>query len=267
MNEPRAELPAAMAAPNSTGKSGSPLRWLILVALVLLAHLALIFIFGAKKPIVPRAATNAPQLQLANDNETFLALNNPTLFALPNAHDFASDLWRQMPVVPPPSLRYTEPPRWLPLAEKHLGATFSRFMATNIFAALPLDFQPPPKFSEPVLPIEPALPRQSTLRIFGALARRPLLAPPHLPSLPYNDVIAPSKIQVLVAPSGDVISAVVLPSDNFLEAAGRADIGDTTALKIAGALRFAPAPELTLGQLFFDWRTVPPPETNAPANP
>ena len=62
-----------------------------------------------------------------------------------------------------------------------------------------------------------------------------------MPSLPFNDVIAPSRVQVLVDPPGNVVSAVLLPSNNPLEALGRAEIADTNALAIARSLRFAPA--------------------------
>ena len=37
------------------------------------------------------------------------------------------------------------------------------------------------------------------------------------------------------------------------------------ALELARAARFAPGPDLTLGKLIFNWRTVAPPATNAPA--
>ena len=73
----------------------------------------------------------------------------------------------------------------------------------------------------------------------------------NLPSLPWNDVIAPSRVQVLVDAAGNVVSAVLLPSDNAAEAAGRADIGDTNALQIARALRFAPASQADVRRIDF----------------
>jgi hypothetical protein len=84
-----------------------------------------------------------------------------------------------------------------------------------------------------------------------------------LPPWPYTDVIAPSKVQVLVNAAGDVVSAVLLPSGNPSEVHD-AD-ADRRALDLARAARFAPASGLTVGQLVFDWHTVAPPATNAPA--
>ena len=106
-----------------------------------------------------------------------------------------------------------------------------------------------------------ALTAATTLQITGELAQRPLLTAVTLPSLPWNDVIAPSKVQALVDPAGNVFSPVLLPSDSALEDAGRSEVGDSNALVIVRSLRFAPAPRLTFGEIIFHWHTVP---TNAP---
>jgi hypothetical protein len=87
----------------------------------------------------------------------------------------------------------------------------------------------------------------------------------HLPSLTFNDVLAPSKVQALVDAEGKVVSAVLLPSENPIETLGRTDKGDTNALAVARGLRFSPSSRLTVGQLIFNWRTVAPPATNSPA--
>jgi hypothetical protein len=50
-----------------------------------------------------------------------------------------------------------------------------------------------------------------------------------------------------------------------LEAAGHDDAADQRALELAGTLRFAPSSRLTFGKLIFNWHTVPPAATNAPA--
>ena len=80
-------------------------------------------------------------------------------------------------------------------------------------------------------------------------------------------MIAPSRVQVLVDEAGDVVSAVLLPPDNPAEAAGHDAAADQRALALARAARFAPSSRLTVGQMIFNWRTVPPPATNAPAEP
>jgi TonB family protein len=254
--------PANPPAPGLAGpqREGWPRqRWLALIAFVFAAHVVLIFALGQKKAIVPRAATNVPVLTLADDSDELLALNNPALFALPNPKDFASAFWSQLPKVPQPSFRFTEAPRWLPLPAENLGATFQQFMRTNSFAGLPLDFKPEPKFSEPVLPVESAFAQNSSMQIEGELAQRRLLNKINLPSLPDNDILEPSVVQAPVDAAGNVFSVVLLESSGL-------DAADQRALEIAKTLRFAPAANLTIGQLVFHWRTIPVTTTNDNSN-
>lgn len=233
----------------------------LLIALAFAAHLAFIFIFGAKKTPAPRAATNVPQLQLANNASEWIALDDPTLFALPHVEDFAPAVWRSTPTNRPPSFLSPEAPSFLSLTVEMLGTEFGVFMQSNQVAALPLNFKPEPELTFAHFSVASLLPENSTLEIAGDIAQRKLLTSVVVPTLAYPDVIAPSKIQILVDAAGKVISAVSLPADNLLEAADRADIGDSNALKIACALRFTPATGVTFGQLVFNWHTVP---TNAP---
>jgi hypothetical protein len=277
MNEARADSPTlglagpAPATPEAPprreppGEGWSRRRWLALIALAFAVHIGLVFAFGEYNPVAPRVATKVPTLQLVDDPGELLALNDPTLFALPHPSDFASGVWRQMPAGRPPSLRWTESPRWLQLSGDKLGMVFNQFMQTNRFADFPLELRLPPKLSEPVLQLKPAFAETSTLRVEGDLARRQLLNPVALTNWPYADVIAPSKVQALVDAAGNVVSVVLLPADGNLEAAAHCDAADQRALELARAARFTPASRLTIGWLIFDWRTVPPPATNTPS--
>ena len=237
-------------------------RWLLLIVLVLVVHVVLIFMFGGRKPMTPRAVTNAPKLALATRSSEWLLLNDPTLFALPNINGFAGPAWLEPPPLHFRRLEWTEPPRWLQLPVGDLGAIFSEFMQTNVFAGFHFELTPPPRFTEPVVPLEPQFAQSSTFRVEGELVRRPLLTRMALTSWPYADVIAPSRVQVLVNAAGQVVSAVLLPSDNSGEV--RDADADQRALELARAARFAPASGLTLGNLVFNWRTVALPATNAP---
>jgi len=279
MNGTHAGSPApGFAGPKPTGESWpvepkrsedwSRRRWLTLIALVFAVQLAVIFEFGEKRFPPPRAVVNVPQLTLADNSGELLALEDPTLFVLPHANDFASAVWRQTFVPPQPSFRWPEPPgELLSPAGEILGAVFIRFMQTNPFAQFSPDFKPPAKLSEPVLPLPPVFANASTLQIEGDLAQRQLLNPVSLTNWPYADVIAPSKVQVLVNEAGVVVSAVLFPPDNRAGAAAQYEPADRRALKLALAARFAPSSRLTVGQMIFNWRTVPPPATNSPANP
>ena len=237
--------------------------WLLLIVLVLAAHLVLIFAFGGRKPVTPRPVINVPALALADGSSEWLILNDPTLFALPSRVGFAGPAWLEPIHVGFHQQEWTEPPRWLQLPGGELGAVFSQFMQTNPLATFQFELKPPPRFSTPLVSLEPKFAETSTLRIEGVLARRPLLTPMKLPSWPYADVVAPSRVEVLVNGAGDVVSAVLMPSANPGEVQD-AD-ADQRALELARAARFAPAPGLAIGRLIFDWCTVALPVTNAPA--
>ena len=237
-------------------------RWLTLVVLVFAAQLAIIFAIGQRRFQPPRVVANVPQFTLVDNTNELVTLDDPTLFVLPHEDNFASKVYAN----PPPDFRWTEPPgELLSPAGEGLGAVFIRFMQTNQFAAPILDFKPAPKLSEPVPPLLPAFAENSTLHIEGELAQRQWLNPVSLTNWPYADVIAPSRVQVLVDAAGDVVSAVLLPPDDPEVAASHYDVADQRALELARAARFAPSSRLTIGQLIFDWRTVAPPATNSPA--
>ena len=270
MNEAHADSSApglAGSKPQSEGrgKGWSRRRWLTLVALVFAAEAAFVFALGEKKFPPPRPVTNVPRLALADSSSELIALEDPTLFALPRAGDLVPAVWGQPPVMPQSSFPRTEPSLPPLLATENLGGTFIQFMRTNVFVPRTNHFKPRPKLSGPALTLPPAFADNSSLRIEGELAQRRLLAPVDLPSLPYPDVISPSKVQALVDEAGSVVNAILLPPDSAVEIAGHPDVGDTNALRIALMLRFAPSSRLTVGQLIFNWRTVPPPATNSPA--
>ncbi len=258
MNDAPANSPALELAGPKRSEGWTPNRWLAVIALVFATHIALIFLFGEKKEIVPDAVANVPTLKLANDSDELLALNDPTLFALPHQRDFASAAWLKMTAVKQPSFRWTESPQPLPLSAHGLGATFGQFMRTNFFASQPLDFKPATELSTPTLPIETAPAQNSTMQIEGELTQRQLPSQINLTNWPYADVIAPSKVQALVDAGGNVVSTVLLPPDNGFTAADYYDAANQRALEIARALRFTPAARLTFGRIIFNWHTVPP---------
>jgi TonB family protein len=248
-----------LAEPKPPGEGWTQQKFFLVLAFVFAFHVALIFLFGTKKPIIPRALTNVPHLQLADNADEFIGLGDPTLFARPNAHDLVTAYWRRTPAVKPPNFDWTEPPLYLPPAPENFGAAFRAFVQNNTSAKFSLDFKPEPKLTAPELALDDAMPQATTMHISGELGQR-LLNPVELPSLPRNDVVAPSKVQALVDTAGNVASAVVIEPNADTDA-------DQRALQLARRLRFAPAPHLTFGDITFNWHTVPAnavPPTNAP---
>jgi hypothetical protein len=258
MNDAPANPPVPGLVEPKPSEGWSKKKWLAVVAIIFAAHIAIIFAFGERKQTVPRPVTNVTSLKLADDSAELLALDDPTLFTLPHLQGFAGPALHNMQLGQFHRQDWTEQPRWLPLAAENLGATFQQFVQTNFFASHPLDFKPEAKLSAPP-PVEPVLAQNSTMQIVGELAQRRLLNATNLPSLQYNDVIAPGKVQVLVNAAGDVISTVLLESSGYKDA-------DDKSLEHARSLRFAPSSRLTFGKLIFNWHTIPLAATNLPAS-
>jgi hypothetical protein len=243
-------------------------RFALVLLFVLALHVSLIFLFGAKKQIVPRPAKNVPQLQLADEANEIIALGDPTLFARPNAHDLVTAFWRQMPAIAQPKFDWTGAPRFLSPAPGNLGALFRDMVRNTRAPDFPLDLKPEPKIFLPEVALADAAPRTTTWQISGDLAGRGLLRTNELPSLPRNDVLAPSTVQALVDTAGNVASAVVLRNQNVDHEADHE--ADQIALQLVRNLRFAPAPRLMFGEVTFIWHTVPTNAvrlTNTNANP
>jgi TonB family protein len=236
------------------GKGWTRSRLIIVIALVAAVQVILIFVFGEKKEAVPRAVLNVPTLKLANtsgEELELLALDDPTLFVLPNPKDFAAAAWLTNREPDQPSFRWTETPRWLPLLTDDLGAAFGWLTQTKIPTGQTFNFRPVPELTAPTVPVEPAPVQNSTMRIRGELAHRQLPAEISLTNWPYANVLAPCVVQVLVDAAGNVASTVLLKSSSYKDA-------DDKALEVSRSLRFTPAANLAFGRIIFNWQTVPP---------
>jgi hypothetical protein len=251
MNAGPAETQTSVKLPPAEGWSWNRICLLILLAFA--AHVAFVFLLGAKKTPVPRTVTNVPVLHLADNGCDLVRLTDPTLFVLPHKEDFVSTLWSQLPTNTHPA-GWPEPAAFLAPNVGALGAAFNIFMQTNRFALAPLHFKPAPQPSLSPVTAESVLPQNSFWQLAGEIAGRRMLNSLSVPTLAWNDVLAPSRVQLLVDQNGDVISDVLVQSSEL-------DAADQQALALARTLQFAPADRLMFGEIIFNWHTVP---TNAP---
>jgi hypothetical protein len=228
------------------------------VFVVFIAHVALIFVFGARKPIVPRQTKEAPQLTLAAGQNELLALNDPTLFALPHADEFTP------PYQITNTFHWANPAHWLSLTDT-LAETADSMAQPVRFDVAHLDFKPGPKLDVPAAQIPPAFPQASTVRLAGNLARRQWTGAPRLPSWIDNDVLQPSIVRLLVDARGNVVSAILQPDSERGPAGADQAAADQKALDLARGAHFYPATNSIFGLMIFDWITVPVPATNSPA--
>ena len=248
-------LPPGFPPPGVAGWSRRKLLWFAFF--VFTAQAGYLFLFDHARIPGPRPVTGAPRLQLVRADDELTALGDPTLFALPHRQDVGTANWQRPPELPPLTWRTPEAPEFLAAPDtREAGILPAPARPVAEVAGGAGDLKPAPRLEAVVLAPEPPGPG-STLQIGGALADRPLLNPPALPVLEFADILPPSRVQVLVDGAGRVASLVLLPPENVLEARERANVGDTNALRFARGLRFAPGPDATVGELQFNWRTVP----------
>src|SRR5437764_1020330 len=111
-----------------------PGRWWLFIALVFGGQLALIFWLGDYSPIRPRPPAAAPVFHVAGRIPgELLALDDPTLFALPHRQSFSGAAWLRIPSLKFRSFDWSEPTNWLSLPALELGGVLNRFIETNRF--------------------------------------------------------------------------------------------------------------------------------------
>jgi hypothetical protein len=248
-------------------------RWWIAIAGVFAVQVVLMVWLEDRSAPIARPPGLMPAFRFSESPlGEFLAIEDPTLCALPHPQGFSGDAWLKgsSPVFTLGD--WTEPARCLALDPGELGTRFRHFMATNTpapfsaLATLDPEIAVAQDFS-----IAPA-PTSSGLRIEGDLAGRRLLSGLRLPIWTNSDLLAGSLVQLAVDARGYPVSAVLLPPGSGLKEA------DRCALELARTARFEPLdepaaqsgnppPGLSIGTLWFEWQTVPAPFTNSPAVP
>ena len=260
-----------MTSSSAESRLWSRRRWWGLVLLIFGGQLGLIFWLGNPSSIRPRPAATAFTLKLAgSDSAELLAINDPTLFALPHRQGVVGPASLVTPRPESPSFQWPEPTNPLLLSVGQLGTVFNRFIETNEFTSLQLPSNPKPSLTVPYSPPLAVSAEQSTLRLEGDLAQRRLVAPPPLRSWENPDILGNSVVRIAVDADGRPVSPALISSCGSREA-------DQYALEQAKAARFQPlrrdpadtarnpTAELSWGRMVFRWHTVPPPSTNAPA--
>src|SRR5579862_1640649 len=269
-----AERPGAETANPSDSKSRRirPGMWLA-VALVFGLQIAALFWLGnPPPPIEPVHATAAPKFSMVTNRwDELLALQDPTLFVLPHRNNFSGAGWLKIPRHDFQPTNSSEPKLLLALLPEQLGSTFAAFMQTNPPPSIQMDLTAGLGFiDQQSLPPLPSLASASSVRVEGDLAKRRLLEPLQLPPQASPDVLKKTEVQLFVDALGNVFSPVIV------ESSGNADVDASVLTNFAKNARFEPikagargAPSsetMTFGKLIFEWQTVPPTQTNAPAS-
>jgi len=259
-------------------RTWSPRQWMGVTGLIFIIQLAFIVALGDRQPIRPRKPSAAPAIQLIGSTHSeWLALTDPTLFALPHDRVFSGQAWLKTAPPPSPPFEWTEAPRWLGLPVQLLGASFAQLVANDSSLKWQLAEIPEPHALLPEVSRAPLL-TGSTLRLEGGLSHRRLLSQPYLPSWPPRalnptdtEMLANTVLQVLVDAGGRPVSLTLLGASGHVPA-------DELAMSLATVFQFEPLPStdplspgqnpgalpgLSWGQVVFEWQTSGP--TNTPA--
>jgi hypothetical protein len=235
-----------------------------MLALIFTAQLALIFWLSARRPVYPRLTAPAPGLRIAGPAwDELLALNDPTLFALPHQQGFAGTAWLTVTNFGAEPFIWSEPPRWLTFPIEELGAAFRHYIATNQFGPPQAPSRLEPEFVSPQISSSRDLRQRSTLRLTSGLA---LATPLVLKSWTNSEILTNSVVQVLVGGDGKPISVNLLSTSGSEEADQEAVRQAIRALFERPPIRAGTPAErgdgLRWGQIIFEWHTVPPSNTN-----
>jgi hypothetical protein len=269
-----------MTSAISEPRAWAPRRWVAVIAVILAVQLGFIFWLGDRQPVRPRKPKAAPALTLTGSAwGEWLALTDPTLFALPHARVFSGPAWLQRAPQSSPHFEWKEDPRWLGLPVQLLGASFARMVPADSTLEWQAAEIPEPHALLPEINHSPLIPG-SSLRLEGGLAQRRLLSQPNLPSWPPRalnptdtDMLTNTVIQVLVDAEGRPVSLTLLGGSGHGPA-------DDLAMSLVTNFKFEPLPaadpltvagsatalnNLSWGQVVFEWQTTG--LTNTPAPP
>jgi TonB family protein len=249
-------------------------RWAITTLIVFAGQLGCIFWLSASSQSRTRTVfASPPNIHLAASRSNLvLALNDPTLFALPHGQTFSGQAWLTLPNQTFESFVWSENGSnvWFDLNTDELGSAFRKALE-NESAIIPPPVAPAGERRRlPELPAADLFRTHSTLVLGPELAQRRLNGTFALRSWSHTDILTNSIVQVLVDAQGRTVSCTLLPPGSGLSEA------DQQAVALARAARFQPVrPEgpdhtriptagLTLGQMIFQWHTLLLPDTNSP---
>lgn len=203
-------------------------------------------------------------------SSSLLAMEDPSLFALPHREGLAGALWQRDLSSSNSLARWDPPADWLPLRETGLGIEFKRLANAPQARWSGLDLrEPPPHVHWKDIPEPKLQPPPPSMQLMGDLGRRTLLKSPAIPTLESDEILRDTVLILMVGDSGvPLVTAPVLQSSGSAHA-------DSLALELARTLRFQPtttpqnfsaagASRLTAGRVIFHWCGG---TTNAPPNP
>jgi hypothetical protein len=238
-------------------------RWTLTIVLVFAAHLAAVYLLGAK--VVPTQHPEPSRLNFSlmtdasgrGKHPLTEPWESPTLLVLASAAGFSGKTWLDLPPPRHEAGGWDEPIKWLKRDTNSIARSLPELVSDSARNPRELLDRSPPRVEEDATAAS-ILPANSTLRISGGLERRRLARPIELLKVAHNDVLTNTVIEAMVTPAGYVFSAAVLTSSQLKSV-------DQWALKRVREARFEAVPRGSpdvLGQFTFHWATIEPNATN-----
>ncbi len=246
-------------------------RWGAVVLAVFALHLGALFLVSSRQEKVQRRAESRASVHWLTDplgaRKTLdgLLLTDPTQFAMVHSRGFSGAAWLRLQSPEYRPAEWTEAERSLAQPTQLLGGAFR--LASTVGGQPAFDPARKPSAGPPALVVpQSPLRSRSQVLVEGDVRLRPLVQPPLLKSWPHADVLADTRVQVLVTAEGLVFSPRLTGTVNAKHPVQRA--ADLHALDLTRQFRFKPAaknmPASVEGVLVFQWHTIAPP---APAKP
>lgn len=242
-------------------------KWTGMTLLIFIVQMGLIF-WLSEPPGASRKIPHRPEpgLRPAPTGEAeFIALQNPTLFALPQPESFSGLAWLNRPALPVEFFEWTAAPALTALTVEQLQRSFASLLREHEPLFPQSVTRAAPKLSMPVADALPGGVEKSSFRLTGELTRRTLLSHLTLPAFPHTDVLTNTVIRLALGASGIPVSIALVARSGSTEA-------DELAMRQTRGLRFAPLPGATLGaalstiewgEVVFEWATLAS-ATNSP---
>lgn len=243
-------------------------RWATVVLAVFVAHLVALMLLSARRDATPSHAIERSFVRwLTSSVEARKILdsvvdNDPTLLATVNLRGFSGAAWLRPSAQTIRIGEWTDAERSLPQLARPLGGVPQLDTASANSAVL--DPARKPTSAAPALTVaQPELRSASRLLVIGPLATRRLIQTVPLKSWSHTDLLADTRVQVLVSREGLVFSRRLASTGQKNQMQKDAD---QHALALTTELRFESGPKLLRagedgiveGTLVFQWHTVEP---------
>jgi hypothetical protein len=237
-------------------------RWVWTAISVLALQIILIFWLSERAPLPRPATPRISDASLVLDSGTpselapELAALDPTLFALPNPHNFSGSAWSNLPQQRN-LVSYWADAQPLFAINAPLSATSAAFpIPSPVTAFPPIANKPQPRWLETLIP-EATLTAVSAATIEGGLRSRPVVYMPAWPTWPWGEPASNSTvIQLWVDPDG-LVRETGLWNESGISEADRYAVREAKQIRFKRSDQKEDAP-LTWGTLVVRWGTLPP---------